>query len=190
MTAPWAVNMRGLGDFVNRMKRFDTDVAKHLQDDIKVAVDGIYQAAGQTVTSTGNPLSNWGSWTNRRSVGSRGSVRSSGGVATRDLSYSPSAVKSGLNKRIKVVNKGEKQDVWGIVADTTAAGAIYELAGKSNKSGHAFNHNIITKHRPTPIGKSNGWPRVLGPAWAGGRDKAEQLLTAAVKRAIDTINQG
>jgi hypothetical protein len=184
MTAPWAVNLNGLGDFVNRMKRFDTDVAKHLQDDIKVAVDGIYQAAGQTVTSTGNPLSNWGSWTNRRSVGSRGSVRSSGGVATRDLSYSPAAVKSGLKKRIKVLNKGEKQDVWGIVADTTAAGAIFELAGKANKSGHAFNHNIAAQH------PAQRWPRVLGPAWAGGRDKAEQLLTAAVKRAIDTVNQG
>jgi len=190
MTAPWAVNVNGLGQFVARMKRFDTDVAKHLQDDIKVAVDGIYQAAGQTVTSTGNPLSNWGSWTNRRSVGSRGSVRSSGGVATRDLSYSPSAVKSGLKKRIKVLNKGEKQDVWGIVADTTAAGAIFELAGKANKSGHAFNHNIITKHRPTPISKSNGWPRVLGPAWADGNKKAGELIAQAVKRAIDTVNQG
>ena len=184
MTAPWAVNLNGLGDFVNRMKRFDTDVAKHLQDDIKVAVDGIYQAAGQTVASTGNPLSNWGSWTQRKRVGSRGSVVSAGGVATRDLSYSSAAVKSGLKKRVKVINKGEKRDVWGIVADTTAAGAIYELAGKANKSGSSFNRNIVRQH------PAQRWPRVLGPAWADGNQKAGELIAQAVKRAIDTVNQG
>jgi len=184
MTAPWAVNVNGLGQFVARMKRFDEDTAKALTSEIKVAVDGIYQAAGQTISSTGNPLSNWGSWTERKAVGSRGAVRSAGGIATRELSYSSSAVKSGIKKRVKVINKSEKQDVWGIVADTTAAGAIYELAGKANKSGSSFNRNIVRQH------PAQRWPRVLGPAWADGNQRAGALIAAAVKNAIDTVNQG
>lgn len=58
MTAPWAVNVNGIGQFVARMQRFDADTNKVLVSEIKVAVDGIYQAAGQTITATGNPLSN------------------------------------------------------------------------------------------------------------------------------------
>jgi len=184
MTAPWAVNVNGLGQFVARMKRFDEDTAKVLVSEIKVAVDGIYQAAGQTISSTGNPLSNWGSWTERKRVGSRGAVTSSGGTYTRDRSYSASDAKRGLKKSVRVINKSEHQDVVAIIKQMNPAAAIYELAGSRSTSGHVFNANINKTH------PAQRWPRVLGPAWADGRGKAEQLLTAAVKRAIDTVNQG
>lgn len=185
MTAPWTVNMRGLGDFANRVKRFDTDVAKHLRDDISLAVDGIYKNTQQQIEATGNPLSRWGSWSHKRVVTSRRGLRNHPrGSYVRDLSYDPAQVKGGIKKRMRVVNKSDAQDVQGIVADTTAAGAIYELAGSKNRSGNIFNRNLITKH------PSRRWPRVLGPAWADGNDKAVQLLTAAVSRAVITVNQG
>ena len=184
MTAPWAVNVNGLGQFVARMKRFDEDTAKALVSEIKVAVDGIYQAAGQTISSTGNPLSNWGSWTERKSVGSRGAVISSGGTYSRDISYSPSQAKRGLRKSVRVVNKADHQNVLAIIKQMDPAAAIYELAGKANKSGSSFNRNIVRQH------PAQRWPRVLGPAWADGNQRAGELIAQAVKRAIDTVNQG
>jgi len=185
MTAPWTVNVQGLGDYVNRMKRFDSDVAKHLTSDIKLAVDGIYKSAQQEISDTGNPLSRWGSWSNKRSVNSRRGIRAHPtGSYVRDLSYDPSAVKSGIKKRVRVINKPDLQDVQGVVSDTTAAGAIYELAGSKNISGNVFNRNVNTKH---PVRR---WPRVLGPAWADGNEKAVTLLSTAVARAVTSVNQG
>ena len=184
MTAPWAVNVNGIGQFVARMKRFDEDTSKVLVSEIKVAVDGIYQAAGQTITATGNPLSNWGSWTERKRVGSRGAVTSSGGTYTRDRSYSASDAKRGLKKNVRVINKPDHQDVVAIIKQMNPAAAIYELAGSKSKSGHVFNANVNRTH------PAQRWPRVLGPAWADGNKRAGQLIAAAVKRAINTVNQG
>jgi len=184
MTAPWAVNVNGLGQFVARMKRFDEDTAKVLVSEIKVAVDGIYRAAGQTISSTDNPLSNWGSWTERKRVGSRGAVTSSGGTYTRDRSYSPSQAKRGLRKSVRVVNRADHQDVLAIIKQMDPAAAIYELAGSKSTSGHVFNANINKKH------PAQRWPRVLGLAWADGNKRAGELIAQAVKRAIDTVNQG
>jgi len=185
MTAAWTVNVQGLGDYINRMKRFDSDIAKHLQSDIKVAVDGIYKDSQQQISTIGKPLSRWGSWSNKRTVTSkRGLRKHSSGSYVRDLSYDPSAVKAGIKKSVRVLNKSDVQDVVGVVSDTTAAGAIYELAGSKNPTGNIFNQNLIKEH-PTPR-----WPRVLGPAWAKGNDKATELLTEAVVRAVTAVNQG
>jgi len=186
MTAPmWTINVQGLGDFVNRMKRFDSDIAKQLQTDIKLAVDGIYKDSQQEITNIGLPLSRWGSWTNKRKVTSkRGLRRHSSGSYVRDLSYDPAAVKRGIKKSVRVLNKVDVQDVEGIVADTTAAGAIYELAGSRNPTGNMFNRNLIKQH-PTPR-----WPRILGPAWAKNNEKAQKLLTESVVRAVTAVNQG
>jgi hypothetical protein len=124
MTAAWTVNVQGLGDYINRMKRFDSDIAKHLQSDIKVAVDGIYKDSQQQISTIGKPLSRWGSWSNKRTVTSkRGLRKHSSGSYVRDLSYDPSAVKAGIKKSVRVLNKSDVQDVLGVVSDTTAAGA-------------------------------------------------------------------
>ena len=180
MGSSWAVNVSGVGQFMDRMKRFDADAYKILSDELKQAGGEVARAAQANIPD--RPLDNWGKWTVRRARG--------GGVYTRDLSFNASQARSKVKPVIKTPRqKGDTRKFWVQVQQMDAAGAIYMLAGSVNKSRHPFNRNMNRK-RGTGARGSGFWPRALTPAVYEKGAKAFDEIEKAIARAIERVNNG
>jgi hypothetical protein len=128
------------------LKAFDRDNFKVIDKGLKEAGE-VLRDEVRVKTPSGGPLSNWGAWTATR-------VSRKGVASTRDLSYNATKVRTGIKvttKQGKKVSTGGKFQV--AVATTSAAGAMYALAGSVRKRykrepsyrGRSFVDNINNK---------------------------------------------
>jgi len=181
----FTVKITGAAELANRLRRFDKDAWKILRDELSKAGDAIASEAKRNVTDDG--LSGWGNWfagRTKATSGTRGSLTLiAAAKAGRDLSFSSSKVSAGFKPQVASrTQRGNVQTLKVRVAQMDAAGAIFEMAGRRNKSGHAFNANLLKKRGDGP------WPRTLGPALYKEGGDASLAIEVAVQAAMDRVN--
>jgi len=170
----WAVDVRGTADFINRVKRFDREVATVLNREMRKGAELVASAARDKMPD--DPLSNWNVW-NAAKDG-------------RNLGYSQGEASSGIKPRnVTRTRRGVVQSWKVSVQQTDAAGAIYALAGSVGGSGGTyrgwtFKDNISSKNGRGP------WPRALTPAYHEKGPEAGDAIESAIQRAMDQVNNG
>jgi hypothetical protein len=165
----YQVRIEGLGRLINQIEKFDQDVSKELKKELGKASDLIVAAAKTDVR--GNALSGWGPWTALDT--------------SRDLSYNPAAVASGIKKQAHRYRRRGVTVAFGHdVVQMDPAGAIYEFAGSKNESGEFFAANVVAKHGP--VGKI---PRRLGKAYYKAMPEANARILAAIEKAQKAVGK-
>jgi hypothetical protein len=174
------IELEGATELVNRLVKFDKDVYKILERELKSAALLVADDARGRLPPTA--LSNWGRWSvTTGSNGTRGAVTMATG--SRDLSFSSAKARRGIKAQVpKKYNRGALVGFSVRVVQMDAAGAIYELAGSQDKSGHPFNRNMNNENG------SSIWPRSLTPALYAKGDEAARGIEAALDRAVDALN--
>ena len=159
----------GTGKFINDLEKFNKDVAKALKKDIGRGAEQIVKAARADVI--GNGLSGWGPWTHLDSG--------------RDLSYEPSAVRSGIKRQTTRHRKRKITYSYSMdVVQNDAAGAIFEFAGSKNESGEFFADNIVARYGPV-----KKVPRRLGKAYYEVIDEVSGKIDEAVEAAEKKVGR-
>lgn len=173
------VDVENVGPLINRLQKFDKDVYKILQREIK---EGAEIVAADARTRVPEPaLSGWGAWNlTTGTTGSVGAVTLTEG--NRDLSYIGSRVRSSIKPSARATRRRGRGTV-GIVGRVTignAGGAIWSLAG-SKTTGSWFTRNLNRK-----FGEGT-WPRALTPALYAKGPQAIAKIDAAIGRAADAV---
>jgi hypothetical protein len=173
------VKVEGAAAKIDAIFRFDKELWRDMQREIKsaaelVAADSRSRVPSAGIMSSGSGSTGWGNW-------------SSG---DRMLSFDRGAVSGGIKARARSRNRGGFREARGQVDLTTPAGAIFALAGSRNRSGHPFNTTINRQNGGSPSMRRNQfWPRLLTPArYAKGTEAAEKIGTA-IERGVDKINR-
>ena len=175
-------HVKGVPELINRISKFDKKVAKILNDEVKEGAD-VVGAHARSLVPSGNALSNWGPW--NFTTGRNATV----GVVTlsqgsRDLSFNGSAIRRGIKPQaVKSSKRGVVVGFKARVVMSTAAGAIWSLAGSQNRSGSTFGPNL---NRVFP---DRRFPRALTPALHAKGPQARKEIEYAIDRAIAAVNR-
>jgi len=177
------VDITGAAELANRLRRFDAEMYKVLQKELKLAGEIVAQDARGRVPDEG--LSGWGSWLSTRTSGSsgqRGSVKLVQATATRSLSFNSSAIKSGIKSKVSSrTRQGNKTSLNVTVGQSNPAGVVYELAGTLTPDS-VFNTNLIGKRGGGRVS------RTLSAALYSKGNAAGNAIEAAVQAAMDRVN--
>ena len=168
--------VEGADRMIERIKGFEKDIYRDLQDEVREASSGIVKDAQAAVP--GRALRRWGPWRVNRG-GAQGFRNTSG-----DRDFVQSKVRSGIRSQFRTRKTGDSLGVYGRVAQADAAGAIFSLAGSQNRSGDPFNDHLNRKHGSGP------WPRLLGPAWTNNVENARTRIRKAVDDAARKVTRG
>jgi len=172
------IELEGATELVNRLTKFDKDVYKILERELKSAALLVADDARGRLPPAA--LSNWGRWSvTTGSNGTRGAVTMTTG--SRDLSFSSAKARRGIKAQVpKKYNRGAVVGFSVRVAQMDAAGAIYELAG--SKSENTFGRNLNNAHG------GSIWPRTLTPALYAKGDEAARGIEDALDRAVAALD--
>lgn len=164
----YQVKVENLGPLINRLEKFDKDVAKDLKKELSSATDLVVKAARARVD--GPALRNWGTWIEAKSG--------------RDLTYDPSNVAAGIKRITNRYRRGGATISFGQdVSQRNPGGAVFEFAG--TKSSSDFTRFIVAKHGPVPAG--GRMPRRLGPAYYAAMGEARARIEAAIRKAQSRV---
>jgi hypothetical protein len=163
----WTMNVAtpGIGAFINRLEKFDKDVSKELKKDMRKAAGLIAKSARARQEV---PMSHWARyrWIEQD--------RSNG----RNLQYNLAAARQGIRVNANRYRASGVTVAFGLtVVQKNPAGAIFELAGSENKSGHRFNRKI------NELTTSGPYPRTLFPAYYDVMPTAVKQIQAAIRNA-------
>jgi len=179
------VDITGAAELANRLRRFDADMYKVLQKELKLAGELVAEDARGRVPDSG--LSGWGSWLMTRTSGSngqRGSVKMVQATTSRSLSFDSAAIKSGIKSKVSSrTRQGNKTSLRVVVEQGNAAGSIYEIAGIKHPDS-VFNANLIGKRGGGKVS------RTLSEALYLKGNAAGNAIEAAVQAAMDRVNNG
>lgn len=179
---PMKFHVDGVPELINRISKFDKEVAKILNREVKEGADVVGAYARELVPS-GNALRNWGPWNFKTGkTGSIGVVSMSQG--SRDLSFDGSAVARGIKPQaVKSNKRGVVVGFKARVVMSTAAGSIWSLAGSRNKSKSTMGPNLNRAF------SDPRWPRALTPALHAKGPHARKEIEDAIDRAIAAVNR-
>jgi hypothetical protein len=162
----WVMNVStpDLAAFINRLEKFDGDVSKELKRKMRGAANLVAMSARKRQEL---PLSHWRyRWVEQD--------RANG----RDLRYNLAAARKGISVKTGRHRKSGVTTAFGMdVVQSNAAGAIYELAGSENRSGHRFN-SILNRVQGT-----GPWPRTLLPAYYDVMPDVQRQIESAIRVA-------
>ena len=175
-------DVEGVAALVNRLSKFDKDVYKTLTKEVRQGLSGVASTA-RDLTPSGTALSGWGPWLTptgqTAQVGSISLVQS-----TRDLTFAGSSVRRKIRaKAVKRSSKGRVTRFSGQVVTTSAAGAIYSLAG-------SVNPNTPFARALRKAGRGETWPRALTDARNKEGPKAASAIEEAIQRAAKAVETG
>lgn len=171
--------VENIGPLINRMQRFDKDVYRILQREIRAGAQVVADDAKTRVPS-GNALTKFGPWnltTGRNAT--RGAVQMSTG--SRDLGFDGSKVRRSIKPSARTVRR-RGRGVTGIEGRVTlrdVGGAIWALAGSRTNS--PFNRVLNARFG------SSLWPRALTPALYAKGPQAAKNIDDAIQRAADAV---
>jgi hypothetical protein len=174
------VKVEGLAAKIDAVFRFDKELWRAMQKDIKTAVDVVATDARSRVPAQGlyssrSGYSGWGKW-----IATKGN---------RVLSFEQSIVRGSIKSRARSRSRAGFREVKGVVEVMNPAGAIFMLAGSQNRSGHPFNTSINRQHGGSVGARGNQfWPRILTPARYAKGGEAAQKIAAIVERGVNDIN--
>jgi hypothetical protein len=160
------VKVEGLARLVNQLEKFSPEVSKALKSEMRKGAGIVASEAKSLIPNSG--LSNWGAW-------------SDSGTG-RDLGFIGSWVKKGITPKTNRYRRRGVTTAFGYdVVSSTAAGAIYEVAGPGNKTrdarGQGFVRNLNRSRNEAPL------PRTLFPAYYEGMSRAVPAIEAAIREA-------
>jgi hypothetical protein len=145
------VEIKGLAETLTAMRKFEPDLAKNLNKQVRAAMTPIQKQAQSYVPSTLPGLSGW-------------SIKTSGNKITAQTSsfrrgkfpkFNASLVRRGITLYIGKTKPNNRGFVtFYSIRNNTAAGAIMETAGRKNPSGQPWN----------PKSKSHDYSHSLNPA--------------------------
>lgn len=173
------VDVENVPEFINRISKFDKDIYKTLQAEIRQGLTAVADDARQR-TPNGRALTGWGPW--NESTGKSASV----GVVTlntgtRELGFRGSDVKRGITPQsVKRSKRGQVTRFGGRVISKSPAGAIFALAGSRDDSD-SFTQALNRKHGTT-------WPRTLTDALYSKGPDARKAIEAAIEKAAASIS--
>lgn len=174
------VDVENAGALINRLQRFDKDVYRVLQREIKQAAE-VVAADARNRIPTGTALSGWGVW--NMTTGRSGSVGAVTMVTgSRDLGFDGTSVRSSVKPSVRATRR-RGVGTTGIVGRVTmgsAGGSIWSLAG-SRSTDTPFTRNLNRK-----FGDSQ-WPRALTPALYEKGPQAAERIESAIQRAADAV---
>jgi hypothetical protein len=174
------IKVEGAAAKIDAIFRFDKELWREMQREIKSAADMVASDARGRVPNAGimsrrSGFTGWGKW-----------ISASGG---RVLSYDAGAVRGGIKARARSRSKSGFREARAQVDMTTPAGAIFALAGSRNRSGHPFNTTINRQHGgSTGMRNNQFWPRLLTPARYAKGSQAAEKIGQAIERGISKIN--
>jgi len=174
------VDVENVGPLINRLVKFDKDVYRILQKEIKEGAEVVAADARPRVPA--DALSGWGIW--NLTTGGRGSVGAvSITTGTRDLSYEGFRARSSVKPSSRITRRRGlgTTGIEGRVVLGDPGGSIWALAGSRDTTGSAFNRNIRTRFGNGP------WPRALAPALQAKAPQAIAKIDAAIQRAADAV---
>ena len=179
---PMKFHVEGVPELINRISKFDKEVSKILNREVKEGAD-VVGAYARSLVPSGNALRNWGPWNFKTGkTGSIGVVSMSQG--SRDLSFDGSAVARGIKPQaVKSNKRGIVVGFKARVVMSTAAGSIWSLAGSRNKSKSTMGPNLNRAF------SDPRWPRALTPALHAKGPQARKEIEDAIDRAIAAVNR-
>ena len=142
------VEIKGLAETLSAMRKFEPDLAKNLNKEVRAALTPVQRTARGLVPETISGLSNW-------------KFKNHGGKVTKEssafgqLGHFPKFNAAIVKRGIKIFIGKSKPNRSGFVtfyriSNTTAAGAIMETAGRKHASGQPW----VGKHGNQGIGSS------------------------------------
>jgi len=185
---PMTMDVQGAGALVDALSKFNKEIYKILQEDVRKAVGAVADDARRRTPSqvlfgsrpSGERSRGWGAWNQTRGrMGSSGSITFE--TTSRSLDWNESkvdrSIRPGVQKR-RVRGAGTV-GIAGIVSFLDPAGAIWSTAGGKNPGGVAnkyFNPAIIARF-------GSDYPRALKPALFAKGPQAREDIDRALERA-------
>lgn len=176
----------GVNELRKALKQYAPDLDKQLKKDLKIATDPVVSAARGYAPASA-PLSNWGKGNGRFPL------------------YNAQKVKNGIRlstARSKKNNKGFSSSVR--IVNASAAGAIYETAGRKNPwgqpwvgpagpAGKRYSHSpnktagrdFIAAMGGEMKGRGSDKGRLLYRAWEEDQGKVQDAVIKAVMKTND-----
>lgn len=176
------IDVEGIAPLVNRLSKFDKETYKILTKEVRQGLSEVAKTA-KNLTPGSTALSGWGPWL--VSTGQSAQVGSISLVqGTRDLSYDGASVRRKIRSRaVKRSQRGRVTSFSGQVVTTSAAGAIYSLAG-------SVNPNTPFARALRKAGRGTTWPRALTDARNKEGPQAAKAITEAIQRAAKAVETG
>lgn len=189
------VEIKGLAETLSAMRKFEPDLAKNLNKEVRSFLVPVQKKAKSYAPATISGLSRWKVRTKRQEQAYAGFKPSS------FPKYNVAAVRSGIKINIgrTTPNKNGFSTFFSIM-NTTAAGAIMETAGRKNPSGQPWDRKNASKdysHSRNPnaglhfinsMGKMEGSGhqrgRLIYRAWNENQGKAQSQVVKAVEATI------
>jgi hypothetical protein len=164
------VEVKGVIELRKALRAYAPDLAKQLNKDLGAALKPIVKKSRSYLPSNDQVISNW--------VGGQG--RDQGRFPQYDASVARKGVvyKTSPTKRNR---KGFKNLVT--IFNKTAAGAIYETAGRKTPSS-LFVKNLNGKSYGSLKGQDKMRGRVIYRAWEEDQGKAQDAVLRAIDKAI------
>jgi hypothetical protein len=187
------VEIKGLGNTQKAMRQFTPDLFKKMNKEISAVMIPVRNEAREYV-----PLSVLSGWTNQRGI-----------WALTDRTYNAATIKKGIVYRRgrSRANESGFQSSYRIV-NTTAAGAIYETAGRKNPSGQPwvgakgaagkrYSHSdnpraglrFINSMGGQLVGGGKTKGRLIYRAWAKENGKVIPSVIKSINSAITEFNR-
>jgi hypothetical protein len=174
------VTVEGAAQKIDLIFRFDKDLWKEMQKEVRAAGSEVQKDAISRMPSQG--LSRWGLWFHRG----------------RDISYESNRAKR-ISVSVRSKERGGFRRVKAKVGFSSgnAAGAIYGLAGSVSGTRSDFPQRsanfkrAINNQHGGSIGSKNSqtWPRALTPAYYAKGPQASEKIGAAIERMIAQVNR-
>ena len=139
------VNITGVQGTLKAMRKFDPDLAKEMNSQIKRAMMPIRDNARSYAPSNSSMLSGW--------------TQANTSIAARGARFFPkydqSETQGGIVYRQGANNKGEvagakftrRWQVSHFIANNSPGGAIFETAGRVNPNGRGASHIVASRHK-------------------------------------------
>jgi len=159
MPTTFDVKTQGVPQLIDRLKGFEPEVYKILQQEIKAASDKV-GASARGLLPGDFVVSGWGPW------GAGEKDYYGGHVAAR--------VRPGMRTR----RVGGQRYVMGIVTMNSVAGTLYALMGQKDSSRLA--EEVKGRY-------GTSYPRALGPAWTMHVDEAREDIETAINKAAEAV---
>jgi hypothetical protein len=193
------VEIKGLAETLNAMRRFEPDLAKNLNKEVRAALTPVQKKAQSYIPATLPGLSNWLIKTKGRKINSQTSAFATVGHFPK---FNSAIAKRGIKVHIGRTKPNRNGFVtYYQLLNITAAGAIMETAGRKHPAGqpwdpknksHDYSHsrnpgaglhfNNSMGGRMAGSGKLRG--RILYRAWNEDEGKALAHVYKAVNATI------
>jgi hypothetical protein len=139
------VEIQGLAETLTALRKFEPDLAKNLNKEVRLALVPIQKKAQGYFKTELPGLSNWMLKTEKKKITKETSAFATGGHFPR---YNKSIAARGIHIFLGQTRKNSRGFVTQYrISNITAAGAIYETAGRINSSGRGTTH--VTRNRRT-----------------------------------------